>query len=114
MMCHRIRGTPAGGTVAPDLTHVASRTTLAAGTLPMSRGNLAAWIVDPQGIKPGAHMPVVRLDGDELNARRLSGRASNEHARSCARAATGCAIPASTRPSLQRRLARTWANGREA
>ena len=43
---------------APDLTHVASRTTLAAGTLPMSRGNLAAWIADPQGIKPGANMPV--------------------------------------------------------
>ena len=33
----------------------------------MSRGNLAAWIADPQGIKPGVHMPVVRLDGDELN-----------------------------------------------
>ncbi|TIX45755.1 MAG: cytochrome c oxidase subunit II, partial [Mesorhizobium sp.] len=39
-----------------------------AGTLTMSRGNLAAWIADPQGIKPGAHMPVVGLNGDELNA----------------------------------------------
>jgi cytochrome c oxidase subunit 2 len=68
VMCHRIGGTPAGGTVAPDLTHIASRQTLAAGTLTMSRGNLAAWIADPQGIKPGSHMPVVELNGDELNA----------------------------------------------
>ncbi|ESZ02497.1 cytochrome c oxidase subunit II [Mesorhizobium sp. L48C026A00] len=68
VMCHKIGGTIAGGTVAPDLTHVASRQTLAAGTLTMSRGNLAAWIADPQGIKPGAHMPVVDLNGDELNA----------------------------------------------
>ncbi|WP_181182686.1 cytochrome c oxidase subunit II [Mesorhizobium sp. B3-1-9] len=68
VMCHRIGGTPAGGTVAPDLTHIGSRQTLAAGTLTMSRGNLAAWIADPQGIKPGSHMPVVDLSGDELNA----------------------------------------------
>jgi cytochrome c oxidase subunit II len=68
VMCHRIGGTAAGGTVAPDLTHIASRHTLAAGTLTMSRGNLAAWIADPQGIKPGVHMPVVDLDGNELNA----------------------------------------------
>lgn len=68
VMCHKIQGTPAGGTVAPDLTHIASRKTLAAGTLTMSRGNLAAWIADPQGIKPGSHMPVMELSGDELNA----------------------------------------------
>lgn len=68
VMCHKIGGTIAGGTVAPNLTHIASRQTLAAGTLTMSRGNLAAWIADPQGIKPGAHMPVVGLNGDELNA----------------------------------------------
>lgn len=68
VMCHKIGGTPAGGTVAPDLTHIASRHTLAAGTLTMSRGNLAAWIADPQGVKPGSHMPVVELSGDELNA----------------------------------------------
>jgi len=68
VMCHRIGGTIAGGTVAPDLTHIASRHTLAAGALTMSRGNLAAWIADPQGIKPGANMPVTDLDGDKLNA----------------------------------------------
>ncbi|MES0203267.1 cytochrome c oxidase subunit II [Mesorhizobium sp. LNHC209A00] len=68
VMCHRMGGTPAGGTIAPDLTHIASRRTLAAGTLTMSRGNIAAWIADPQGVKPGSHMPVVELNGDELNA----------------------------------------------
>ncbi|MDW6020997.1 cytochrome c oxidase subunit II [Mesorhizobium sp. BAC0120] len=68
VMCHRIQGTTAGGTTGPDLTHVASRRTLAAGTLQMSRGSLAAWIADPQSIKWGAKMPVMNLTGDELNA----------------------------------------------
>jgi len=68
VMCHAVRGTPAGGKVAPDLTHVGSRRYLAAGVLPMSRGNLAAWIVDPHGIKPGVNMPTVKLDPDDLNA----------------------------------------------
>jgi cytochrome c oxidase subunit 2 len=67
IMCHSVRGTPAGGRVAPDLTHVGSRLMLAAAMLPMSRGNLAAWIVDPQGIKPGAHMPLITLDPDEID-----------------------------------------------
>ncbi|HSJ52831.1 MAG TPA: cytochrome c oxidase subunit II, partial [Anaerolineae bacterium] len=50
--CHAIYGTPAGGTIGPDLTHVAGRLELAAGTLPNSRGNLAAWIANPQQLKP--------------------------------------------------------------
>jgi len=68
VMCHTVRGTPAGSRVGPDLTHVSSRRYLAAGTLPMSRGNLAAWIYDPQGIKPGANMPHTELDAQELDA----------------------------------------------
>jgi cytochrome c oxidase subunit 2 len=67
VMCHAVRGTPAGGKVAPDLTHIASRQYLAAGTLPMSRGNLAAWIVDPQGIKPGVHMPLIQLQPEQID-----------------------------------------------
>ena len=67
VMCHSVRGTPAGGRVAPDLTHVGSRKALAAGTLPMSRGNLAAWIVDPHGIKPGVNMPTMKLEPDAVN-----------------------------------------------
>ena len=67
-LCHTIRGTDAGGVTGPDLTHVASRLSLAAGTLNYSRGNLAAWIADPQGIKPGNHMPKVGLPPDDLQS----------------------------------------------
>jgi cytochrome c oxidase subunit 2 len=68
VMCHQIRGTTAGGQVGPDLTHVGSRLTVAAGELPLTRGSLAAWIADPQGVKPGNRMPMVPLGSDELNA----------------------------------------------
>jgi cytochrome c oxidase subunit 2 len=67
IMCHAIRGTPAGGRTGPDLTHVGSRRSIAAGTLPMSRGTLAAWIVDPQAIKPGTKMPSSDLNADQVN-----------------------------------------------
>jgi cytochrome c oxidase subunit 2 len=66
--CHAIRGTPAGGTAGPDLTHLASRSTIAAGTLPFGRGQLAAWVADPQSSKPGTQMPLVKLEPDELDA----------------------------------------------
>lgn len=65
--CHTIRGTSAGGAVGPDLTHLASRTTIAAGTAELNRGTLAAWITDPQGMKPGANMPTMKLAADDLN-----------------------------------------------
>jgi cytochrome c oxidase subunit II len=68
IMCHTIRGTDAGGKVAPELTHLASRKTIAAGTLPFSRGHLAGWITNSQEIKPGNHMPPVPLDPDDLQA----------------------------------------------
>src|SRR5262249_21119862 len=45
--CHRVRGTPAVGTYAPDLTHLMSRTTLAAGMIENNRDNLRRWIADP-------------------------------------------------------------------
>ena len=67
-MCHTIRGTAAGSRVGPDLTHLASRTTLAAGTLPNTRGHLGGWVLDPQGIKPGSRMPPNQLTADELQA----------------------------------------------
>jgi cytochrome c oxidase subunit 2 len=66
--CHAIRGTTAGSFVGPDLTHLASRRTLAAGALPMQQGALAAWIADPQRIKPGAGMPAVPLTPAETGA----------------------------------------------
>ncbi len=68
VMCHAIRGTPAGARTGPDLTHVGGRLQLAAATLPLTRGSLAAWIADPHGIKPGVNMPIVPLEPDELNA----------------------------------------------
>lgn len=68
VMCHSIQGTPAAAKTAPDLTHIGSRMTIAAGTLRNTRGNLAGWIVDPQGIKPGSYMPGNDLDPADLQA----------------------------------------------
>jgi cytochrome c oxidase subunit II len=55
--CHAIRGTAASGRVGPDLTHVGSRRTLAALTIPNTPRSLFDWITNPQRIKPGARMP---------------------------------------------------------
>lgn len=65
-MCHAISGTTAAGQVAPDLTHMGSRLSLAAGTLPNTKGNLAGWITDPQSLKPGNHMAVVPLRSEDV------------------------------------------------
>jgi cytochrome c oxidase subunit 2 len=67
-MCHAIAGTPAGSRIGPDLTHLASRRMIAAGTLPNNRANLTAWIVDPQVIKPGVKMPPSQFSGPDLVA----------------------------------------------
>jgi len=61
MSCHTIRGTPADGTVGPDLTHLASRQTLAAGVFENTPENLMKWIRDPQRYKPDSHMPNMDL-----------------------------------------------------
>lgn len=66
VMCHTIRGTTAGSRVGPDLTHVASRATIAAGELPNTIGNLAGWISNPQDIKPGCRMPPNEMSGSDL------------------------------------------------
>jgi cytochrome c oxidase subunit 2 len=66
--CHRIAGTNASGTVGPDLTHVASRLSLGAGTIPNGRGYLAGWILDPQHVKPGNKMPATALSGPDLQS----------------------------------------------
>jgi cytochrome c oxidase subunit 2 len=68
IMCHTIQGTQAGATIGPNLTHVASRTTIAAGTLPNTRGHLSGWIVDSQAIKPGNRMPPNSLNPDDLQS----------------------------------------------
>lgn len=67
--CHTVRGTPAQGTLGPDLTHVGSRSSIGAGILPNNAGALAAWISSSQHIKPGNLMPSFRrLEADELRA----------------------------------------------
>jgi cytochrome c oxidase subunit 2 len=67
-MCHSIAGTGAGSNNGPDLTHIASRRTIAAGTLPNTAANLESWILAPQTIKPGAKMPANQLDPQSLRA----------------------------------------------
>jgi cytochrome c oxidase subunit 2 len=64
--CHTVRGTAATGRLGPDLTHVASRQTLAALTLLNTAGNLGGWVVDPQGLKPGNQMPHTDLAAPQL------------------------------------------------
>jgi len=55
--CHAVRGTSATGTIGPDLTHMASRRSLAAATLPNDSASLASWIVRSTHIKPESRMP---------------------------------------------------------
>ncbi|HYG22484.1 MAG TPA: cytochrome c oxidase subunit II [Verrucomicrobiae bacterium] len=55
--CHTVRGTPASGTMGPELTHVGSRFSLGAGVLTNDLSALEKWIASPDRIKPAAHMP---------------------------------------------------------
>lgn len=65
--CHSVRGTPAQGRIAPDLTHVASRPTLGAATLENSGAAMRRWLSHTEQIKPGVAMPSFdMLDEDEL------------------------------------------------
>ena len=64
--CHTIRGTSADGRLGPDLTHLADRSTLAAGVIPNDRGHLGGWIANSQTIKPGNLMPPTPMDPSQL------------------------------------------------
>jgi cytochrome c oxidase subunit 2 len=66
--CHAVAGTTAAATVGPDLTHVASRYYIAAGSMHNVREEIKAWITDPQRIKPGVHMPMSNFSDDDLDA----------------------------------------------
>lgn len=65
--CHMIRGTDAVGTYGPDLTHLMSRQTLAAGVLTNTTQNLRDWVNDPQQAKPGCFMPSMKLTPPQLD-----------------------------------------------
>jgi cytochrome c oxidase subunit II len=66
--CHTVRGTLAGGLLGPDLTHLMSRSTIAAGTLTNTVANLSGWIANPQNIKPESRMPDLDLSAPELTS----------------------------------------------
>jgi cytochrome c oxidase subunit 2 len=67
-MCHAIQGTSVNAQHGPDLTHVAGRQTLAAGTLENTPAQLADWIANPQKHKPGTTMPATPLSAADLSA----------------------------------------------
>ena len=66
--CHAVRGTHATGAIGPDLTHLMTRETIAAGMLPNGAASLKHWIAKTQDVKPGSEMPAVALDARELDA----------------------------------------------
>jgi cytochrome c oxidase subunit 2 len=66
--CHTVAGTVANGTFGPDLTHLMSRDTLAAGAVANTPENLRRWIRDPEVIKPGSKMPDMGLTDTDVNA----------------------------------------------
>ena len=66
--CHAVKGTNASSRLGPDLTHIASRRTIGAGTLPNTEGNLAGWIINSQTVKPGNKMPPMYLESKDLQA----------------------------------------------
>jgi cytochrome c oxidase subunit 2 len=65
--CHTIRGTSAQGKFGPDLTHLMSRETLAAGAAPNTPDNLRLWVRDPQRIKLGCLMPNMQMTDQEVH-----------------------------------------------
>jgi cytochrome c oxidase subunit 2 len=66
--CHTVAGTAANGRFGPDLTHLMSRDTIAAGAAPNTPDNLRLWIRNPSAIKPGCLMPAMQLDDRDLDA----------------------------------------------
>ena len=66
--CHTVRGTPAAGKVAPDLTKMGSKPNIAGVLSPVNVENLTRWIMDPQVVKPGTAMPDLNLDQETSRA----------------------------------------------
>ena len=66
--CHTVSGTPADGRFGPDLTHLMSRTTIAAGAAENTPQNLRQWIDDPDAIKQGSLMPAMKLSHEDVDA----------------------------------------------
>lgn len=67
MNCHVVEGTAAKGVFGPDLTHLMSRATIAAGAAANTPDDLRAWIQNPNTFKPGALMPAMQLSDEQVN-----------------------------------------------
>jgi cytochrome c oxidase subunit II len=65
--CHTVAGTVSNGRFGPDLTHLASRDTIASGPIKNTPENLRAWIDDPNSMKPGVLMPSMHLNSHDLD-----------------------------------------------
>jgi cytochrome c oxidase subunit 2 len=65
--CHTVAGTVATGRFGPDLTHLASRDTIASGPVQNTPENLRKWIADPNAMKPGVLMPSMHLNDHDLD-----------------------------------------------
>jgi cytochrome c oxidase subunit II len=66
--CHTIKGTPAGGKVGPELTHLMSKKSIAGGLLsPVNEENLTRWISNPPAVKPGTLMPNLGLSQQQVH-----------------------------------------------
>ena len=64
--CHTIGGTAFNGKIGPNLTALMERPTIAAGTLTNTPANLAKWLQNPPGVKPGALMPNLGLTQTQI------------------------------------------------
>jgi cytochrome c oxidase subunit 2 len=65
--CHTVAGTAAVGRFGPDLTHLMSRATIAAGAAANTPANLRAWIQEPDHFKPGVLMPAMQLSDEQID-----------------------------------------------
>jgi cytochrome c oxidase subunit 2 len=66
--CHTVKGTPASGRIGPELTHVASKKSIAGGALsPVNEENLTRWIKNPPAVKPGTQMPNLGLSDQQVH-----------------------------------------------
>ena len=66
--CHTVSGTPANGKFGPELTHLMSRDTIAAGAASNTPETLRLWLKNPDAIKPGSKMPAMGLSDSDLDA----------------------------------------------
>ncbi|MCC7369017.1 MAG: cytochrome c oxidase subunit II [Chloroflexi bacterium] len=67
--CHTVDGNAtAVGKTGPNLSHFGSRTTMGASIMPNTAENLAAWIEDPQKIKPGNMMQNLHVRPSDVEA----------------------------------------------